>query len=491
MKTMSWMTLPQLRALIGSQHILALGAVAWMMTFGAAPASSQDRYLAFGDSITQATGFDDCPLTEQGLCGYPIRLEERFSMDGQNIPVENHGKGGERTPAGVTRINTVLNSTGAGPGDVVLLMEGTNDITRSILPEDTLFNLDEMANRVESRGAEAIHATLIPRFPQANVDPENLLTRNMGRSIRELAYGRSRMLVDPFEVFFQKPNLFTTYYHDPDDLPFSDPVGHPNPDGFDLLTDVFYEALTQATDTVPPVIGEVIPVDGSVDISPLAPVRVRLYDFGTGVDPLAAGMTLNGFPVAVDVSNSGQEWLDVIHFPTGSGLAGTVEVRVQGADLANPANTMDRLVGTFDVDVSGPDPCLPDENTLCIDHRPGDRRFRVRLDWQTSLNGGLSGQAVVTPLDTLGFASGGLLSFFEGTPEALVKVLDACSFGNFWVFAALTTTLGFDLVIEDTVAKAQGAPVSQYRYEVHNLDGDVAQPVADVNAFDTCGFNLP
>jgi lysophospholipase L1-like esterase len=449
------------------------------------PGFAQGRYIAFGDSITQGTGFDDCPIDEPSLCGYPIRLETRLNQVGQNVTVENHGKGGEKTIQGVTRIDTVLNETGVGVGDTLLLMEGSNDISTEVNPEAILFNLDEIARKAEDRGLETIQATLILRYPQAVRDADNVENRALVEAIRMQAFSRSRRLVDPFEVFSQTPNLFGTYY-----APASpeDPVGHPNPTGFDLLTEVFFDLL-RGRDTVPPVKAFVEPVDGSLNIAPLAPIRVRVYDFGSGVDPLLAGLTINGQSVAVDVSNGGDDWLDIVHQPIGGGLTGQVVVRVQAGDRAQPVNTMNRPATIFTVDETALDPCFPDENTLCIDDQPGDRRFRVQLSWETALNGGLSGDAVVTPLDSLGFATGGLLSFFEGTPEALVKVLSGCGANNrFWVFAALTTTLGFDLLIEDTVAKAQGAPVAVYRYEVHNNDGSVAAAVADIQAFSTCTF---
>lgn len=449
------------------------------------PGAAEGLHIAFGDSITQGTGFDECPIDQQELCGYPIRLETRLDQIGQNATVENHGKGGENTTQGITRIDTVLDETGVGTGDVLLLMEGTNDITRMINPETTIFNLGEMARKAEDRGLEVVQATLIPRYPQATRDPENIENRALTEAIREQAFSRQRPLVDPFEVFSQTSRLFRDFYAP---AAPNDPVGHPNPDGFDLLTDVFFNVLTDR-DNVPPVKAFVEPPDGSTNLSPLSRIRVRLYDFGSGIDPLQAGITINGQSVPVDVSNGGEDWLDVVHQPTGAGLPSTAVVRVQAGDRATPANTMDRPATTFTVTGVAPQPCVPDEHTLCIDDQPGDRRFRVRLSWQTALNGGLSGEAFVAPLDPLGFGSGGLLSFFQGTPEALVKVLNGCAENDrFWVFGALTTTLGFDLVIEDTVALTQGASSSLARYEVSNPDGNTAAAVADINAFATCAF---
>ena len=73
----------------------------------------------------------------------------------------NRGVGGEKTPEGLSRIDQVLDEG----GDVLLLMEGSNDISRNISIETTLFDLGEMARRAEERGLEVVHATVIPRIP--------------------------------------------------------------------------------------------------------------------------------------------------------------------------------------------------------------------------------------------------------------------------------------------------------------------------------------
>ena len=445
-------------------------------------ARAQDRYLAFGDSVTEAFGFDgDCIEN----CGYPPRLEALLLADGLSVAVENHGLGGERTNEGVMRLETVLDESNAGPGDVLLLMEGTNDITRGISPETTLFNLDEMARLALLQGVPTIHATLIPRYPAATVDVDNVLNQALGRDIRDLAFTRSRSLADPWEVFSQTPDVFDTLYFDPD---FFDPVGHPNQEGFDVLAEMFFDLLT-GRDDVPPVVGFVEPEDGSTGLSSLARLRVRLYDFGAGISPGLAGLTVNGVAVPVNVSNGGDNWLDVIYDPLDP-LPSDVVLRVQGGDRAFPPNTLDRQVATYEVETGGPDPCVPSPNTLCIDDIPGDRRFRIRMSWETVLGGGQSGQAFVTDLAAVDLDSGGLLSFFQGTPEMLIKVLDGCSLnGHFWIFGAPTTTLGYDLVVEDTLAKERGAPSSDYLYAVSNVDGNVAGPFADIEAFPTCDFS--
>ena len=125
-------------------------------------------------------------------------------------------------------------------------------------------------------------------------------------------------------------------------------------------------------------------------------------------------------------------------------------------------------------------PCVPNGTTLCIDDEPDDRRFRVRIAYDTVLGGGLSGDADVVSLASLGIDRGGILSFFDaGNPEVLVKIIDGCGFNDhFWVFYAATTTAGFTLTVDDTLTGA--------RKVYTNPDLNSAEPVNDNRAFATC-----
>ena len=112
---------------------------------GAAPslvsAQTPRKYLAFGDSITFGVG--DNP--ERARLGYPPRLENMLQTAGVSATVLNFGEPGENTTEGITRIDSVLAQGGAG--DVLILMEGTNDISRKISLETTLFDLEAMARK--------------------------------------------------------------------------------------------------------------------------------------------------------------------------------------------------------------------------------------------------------------------------------------------------------------------------------------------------------
>lgn len=124
--------------------------------------------------------------------------------------------------------------------------------------------------------------------------------------------------------------------------------------------------------------------------------------------------------------------------------------------------------------------CIDGPEVLCLDRQAADKRFAVSIDFDTTLGGGLAGAAETTSLESLGIDDGGIFSFFTPeNPEALVKVVDACGFNDrFWVFSAATTSVGFDLTVEDTLTRE--------RRTYSNPDDHPAESIADIDAFATC-----
>lgn len=94
---------------------------------------------------------------------------------------------------------------------------------------------------------------------------------------------------------------------------------------------------------------------------------------------------------------------------------------------------------------AGPAGCVRDGETLCL----LEDRFQVSVDWDT---GGATGSGIAVQTT----ADGGEFYFFSpNNIEMLVKVLDGCAINdNVWVFAAATTTVAFELRVEDTVTGA-------------------------------------
>jgi lysophospholipase L1-like esterase len=298
--------------------------------------TTSKAYLAFGDSITFGVGDDPTRANP----GYPPRLQSLLVTAGVNATVANYGMSGEKTPDGLTRIDSVLANGKAG--DVLILMEGTNDVNKSISLETTIFNLDTMAGKAEARSMGVIQATVIPRPPDAKVDPDNLLTEQLNGRIRNLAGVRGRKEADPNEVFRNLPNLFSGFYSNAPD----DHVGHPNAAGYDILARVFYD-LIRGADTVSPVPGIINPVNGATNIKPDATIQVDVWDFGAGIDLANTFLLVNGQPVTVTPQGTAQHASLVYQSPTP--WSGSVTVGLRSRDLATPTNTIDRQLAKFTI----------------------------------------------------------------------------------------------------------------------------------------------
>ncbi|MEL7058657.1 MAG: hypothetical protein AAGN46_01385, partial [Acidobacteriota bacterium] len=118
-----------------------------------------------------------------------------------------------------------------------------------------------------------------------------------------------------------------------------------------------------------------------------------------------------------------------------------------------------------------PPACLTDGDTLCL----GDR-FKVEVTWRDFAGNTGRGQAVA--LD--GREDSGLFWFFrESNLELLVKVLNGCGLTqHYWVFAAGTTDVEFEIVVTDTERGVEK------RYT--NPLGTAAPAITDTLALATC-----
>lgn len=349
------------------------------------PAAAQTEYVAFGDSITEGFG-DDSGQRERG---YPARLAQLLANRGVNATVTNFGLGGETTAEGLSRLPVVFSQG----GDVLLLMEGTNDIGQRISPETIRFNLDSMADRAENNGFEVVLATIIPRFPTANFDGSNRITGRLAGLIRELAHDENRELVDPFQVFFRDtPGVFDELYVGGQDRL------HPNGEGYDALAEIFADVLT-GVDSVPPVTGLVSPEDDDQNVSPNTAIAIDLYDFGAGIDVPNTSLRINDQLVTANITGDSDK-LEIRYQPPAP-LSGVVFVGLSSRDLAAPGNnTLDRnimqfviagtqfLAGDIDRDgrVDGTDLVL---FAIRFGSERGDSRFRAfaDLNGDDSVNG--------------------------------------------------------------------------------------------------------
>jgi len=310
-------------------------AASCSLLLAAGAATAQTRYVAFGDSITEGVG------DASGL-GYPPRLEDLLQGSDPGATVENAGVAGETTAEGLARVDSVL----TGPPGVLLVMEGTNDVSRSISAETALFNLESIAGRAEDQGWGVIHATTIPRRPEGSTAREIGLNGFLNRLLRDSAGGSGAELADPFEVFGAIPDVFDTYYTtDPEDQ-----VGHLSGDGYQVMAQVFRDVI-RGVDSVPPVAGIIRPAPDAEMVPADIVIEVDLWDFGTGVDELNTTLLLDDVEVPAEITGGGRS--AAIRYDPPEPLSGTVDVRLRSRDLASPVNTVDRTIARYVIEGSG------------------------------------------------------------------------------------------------------------------------------------------
>lgn len=321
------------------RSFIRLCGAALLLLGGARSSFAQVGFLAYGDSITAGVG-DDPARTDKG---YPPRLRALLVNAGVQATVQNAGHPGEDTTVGVTNIDAALASAPTST-EVLLLMEGSNDISRGISFETTMFDLREMARKAELKGLAVVHATTIPRIPSAWVDDRNVVNSRLAENLRDLAGTRNRDLADPFEVFSNLPNLFATYYAVPTpEVP--DPVGHPNAAGYDKLAQVFFDVIRDR-DTVAPVPGITTPLHGAEGVSATTPITVHVWDFGSGIDLAATRLLVNGTDTGAAATGTPKH--AQLSFTPATPLSGAVRVGLRSRDLAVPTpNATDKDVARF------------------------------------------------------------------------------------------------------------------------------------------------
>jgi hypothetical protein len=113
-----------------------------------------------------------------------------------------------------------------------------------------------------------------------------------------------------------------------------------------------------------------------------------------------------------------------------------------------------------------PAPCTPGPTTLCLN----GGRFRVTVFYTTPAGAAGPGMGVSLTGDS------GYFWFFDAANiELVVKVLDACTLGNYWVFAGGLTNVGVTLIVEDTQTGASKT--------YNNPIGTAFVPLQDTKAF--------
>ena len=137
---------------------------------------------AFGDSITEGYG--------SSTGGYPPKLNSLLNDNNKPSVIANFGIGGEDTNHGYGRFDSVLASFAA---DMVLIMEGTNDVVEGIPVTTTQYNLQAMITVTKAAGKIPVLATISPSDRGDVADPIVNLWNPM---MRALATSNSIKLAD-------------------------------------------------------------------------------------------------------------------------------------------------------------------------------------------------------------------------------------------------------------------------------------------------------
>lgn len=197
------------------------------------PLLSATRFLAFGDSITEGVvspAAQEAPAA--GLtASYPSTLQERLSVTypDQTIVVLNAGRGGERATEGVKRLPDAMR--GAQP-NVLLLMEGVNDLNGDTGISTTIGALESMIRYARSQGVHVFLATLPPQRRGGQRANSVDLVPGFNEEVRKTAAAAGATPVEVTGVF---------------DLALIGQDGlHPTEAGYRRLAEIFFDAIRTA-----------------------------------------------------------------------------------------------------------------------------------------------------------------------------------------------------------------------------------------------------
>ncbi|MBS1817972.1 MAG: HYR domain-containing protein [Acidobacteria bacterium] len=205
--------------------------------------------LAFGDSITEGT----TPTTLSGMTltgigchtgsavAYPAVMNDLLKTlyPTQSVAATNCGWAGEEATQGVVRLPTGLST---GTYDVVLLMEGANDLSAlsggsQSAAVNTIANAIVSMIRTARSGRTVFVGTLTPQRPGGKgprpewVDPVNA-------RLRSVVPSEGAVLVDTWQALGGSPDPYIS----------SDGL-HPTSAGYQRIADAFLSAIRGALET--------------------------------------------------------------------------------------------------------------------------------------------------------------------------------------------------------------------------------------------------
>jgi lysophospholipase L1-like esterase len=199
--------------------------------------NTANRYLTYGDSITEGDGSSNGD-------GYRGRLEQRLIGQLNRANVFANGVGGTNSVDGSERIGRVL--TGFRPA-YTLILYGTNDWNQAACNSDvsTCFTSREIQSMVlsaKAAGSLPIVSTIIPAntgFDSRAPADRNIRVAQMNTQIKMVCASERVPVAESFDLIMREAgsNLRAFYV---------DHV-HPNDRGHDLIAQAFFEAITRAS----------------------------------------------------------------------------------------------------------------------------------------------------------------------------------------------------------------------------------------------------
>jgi lysophospholipase L1-like esterase len=208
------------------------------------------HFLAFGDSITAGT--PGTPATAMSVIespfAYPLQLapllRARYQL--QNPVVDAEGIPSEQAQdGGIQRFLPLIRQRRP---DVVILMEGTNDVLGfSVGVERGAAALRTMVQQAKQENVRVLLSTIIPQraggLRQPPRDPYVFWIPVMNDRIRAIATAENVPLVDMYAVFAQDMSLIGI-----DDV-------HPTAKGFQVMAETFFAAIRTNFEVAQPAAG--------------------------------------------------------------------------------------------------------------------------------------------------------------------------------------------------------------------------------------------
>jgi lysophospholipase L1-like esterase len=210
----------------------------FQVTVRAPPRLAYTRFVAFGDSLTAGTlAVTPTLLVEVSPSAYPRMLrnllQDRYRQQTPTVPtVINEGEPGEQAAdGGIRRFRGVLLQH---QPEVVLLMEGTNDLLGlSAGADHAIAALELMVREATGQNVRVALATIPPQRPGGvrGRDAVAALIPGFNERIRALAMAARVVLVDVYAAMEGDLSLLGA-----DDL-------HPTARGYEVIAETFFEAI--------------------------------------------------------------------------------------------------------------------------------------------------------------------------------------------------------------------------------------------------------